>query len=331
MPRLDCLDGTQRVLIENALSHFSNVEEAAKVLSVHPRTIRDWRREKYRMQYKSLQRLYDKAELPIPTSLKLLPDFWHVKQAAQLGGQRRFQLHGPFGTLESRRQGGKVSAEKFQNEPLSARLGGFQVAKPIRHPRPSALLAELVGILLGDGCLGNKYQVSVSFNSETDKNHAHYIGYLFKTLFGLQASIWYRKEERAGVVTASSRLLHEYLIEKVGLQEGNKVAVQVDLPNWIWQRRAYQDACLRGLVDTDGSVYAYKHWINGNCYWHKAICFTNHSRPLLCSVERILRNHGFHPSISRYNIYLHRAAEIRDYFKSVGSSNPKHLRKYRMV
>ncbi len=330
MPRLDCLNGTQRLLIEDALTHFSNIEEMAKKIAVHPRTVRDWRREKYRMPLEALRRICSDSGLPLPISLKILPDLWHVKRAAQMGGRRRFQLYGPLGSLESRRRGGMASVEKFQNDPLADHLGGFQIAKPIQYPTRSALLAELVGILLGDGCLGNEYQVSVSFNSETDVAHAHYMRRLFKTLFGLHASIWYRKQTRTGIVTASSRLLHKYLIDDVGLQKGNKVVEQVDLPDWIWGSQVYQTACLRGLVDTDGSVYSYEHRVNGHSYRHKALCFTNHSMPLLRSVERLLRNLGLHPKIYRYNVYLHQADEIRGYFNRVGTSNPKHLRKYRM-
>lgn len=328
MSRLDCLNGTQRLFIENALVHYESLFKMAKVSRVHPRTLSDWRREKTHMPLEVLERIYKDLGLSLPSSLKILPDLWYVKRAARMGGRRRFQLYGPFGTLESRRKGGIVSTRRFQNDPNYAKSVGFRLRKQIQKPRHSSLLAEFVGILLGDGCLNNYYQVTVSFNSKTDAAYAVYIQSLLKRLFGLDVAVLHRKGTHAGVLIASSRALQEYLVRKVGLKRGNKVAIQVDIPEWIWTKAAYQSACLRGLMDTDGSVYSYAHRVNGYRYRHLAMCFTNHSLPLLRSVEGLFRNHGFYPARSRYNVYLHRISDIRAYFRLVGSSNPKHKGKY---
>ena len=210
MSRLNCLDGTQKKLLENILMRYPNIREMAKIARVHSRTIRDWRREKYRMSYEILKRLYDEKGLGLP-SLRVLPDFWQVKRAAQLGGRRRYELYGPLGSPESQRKGGLISAQQFLNNPLYRRATGFKFRKPIRYPKKSAHLAEFVGILLGDGCLSSGYQIGISFNSGTDKIYGLYLSRLFKKLFGVSGVIYYRPRTNAGVVTASSRALHEYL------------------------------------------------------------------------------------------------------------------------
>ena len=327
MSRVDCLDGTQRELIEDALEHFPNLEVMADVCRVHPRTLRDWRREKHRMSYESLKRVYQHAAIPLPAALRLLPDFWHIQEATRLGGRRRAQRYGPPGTLESRRKGGQVSIKRFQANPQRAKALGFVLRKRIKQPRKSALLAEFVGIMLGDGCLSGQFQVGISFNSKTDGAYGTYLQNLFRALFGVSATIQRRTDTNGWTVVASSRALVEYL-QVLGLVCGDKVANQVDLPHWIWVRRNYQTACLRGLMDTDGSVYRYTHRVNDHTYNHVALCFTNHSMPLLRSVECVLRASGFSPRTHRYHVYLNRQQEIERYFRVVGTKNAKHLTRF---
>lgn len=324
MARIDALDGRQRRLIEETLQHFESLEAMAQHCSVHPRTLRDWRREKHRMSHEALRRVCEKANLPIPESIPVLTEFWHIRRAASLGGKRRSQLYGPPGTLESRRKGGLISSRRFRENPSLARSLGFILRKVIKRPKKSAVLAEFIGIMLGDGCLHNKYQVSISFNSGTDRQYGVYLQQLFKVLFGVSATLTHREGTCEGCVTASSRALVEYL-EQLGLVRGKKVRNQVDVPSWMWSKPIYQRACLRGLMDTDGSVYRYLHWVHGGRYQHFSLSFTNRSQPLLRSVERMLRRCGFRPRTRKYQVSLYRQSEILGYFQLIGSKNQKHL------
>ena len=327
MLRLDGLDGTQRALMEVVLRR-SHVQELANICGVHPRSVRDWRREKHRMPYDALKRIYGEAGISLPTSLRLIPDRWHLRDAARVGGQRRAQLYGPPpATLEGRRKGGRISCERFRANPELAAARGFILRKTIRRPKYSARLAEFIGIMLGDGCLSSRFQVGIAFNAKTDRAYGAYLQRLVRALFGISATIQPRSDSNGWTVVASSRALVEYL-QTLGLVAGNKVAHQVDVPEWIWAQPPYQRACLRGLMDTDGSIYRYTHRVNGATYDHAALCFTNRSQPLLRSVQRVLTNHGFHPRMRRYGVYLNRQTEIQRYFQIVGSRNLKHLERF---
>ena len=330
MSRIDCLDGTQRLLIEKALQHCSGIEQLAHICDVHPRTVRDWRREKHRMSYEALQRVSRHLGLPIPVTLRVLPEFWHIRKAGSLGGQRRFQLYGGvLGSFEGRRKGGLATCAKFKANPALARAVGFQQRKVIIQPQRSPLLAEFIGILLGDGCLCSRFQVSIAFNTETDRAYGFYLQSLFRTLFDLSATIQYRPPSRGGNVVASSRTLVEYL-QKLGLVNGNKVLHQVDVPEWIWTGSDYQQACLRGLMDTDGSVYSYQHTVYGRPYTHTALCFTNRSYPLLDFVEGTLKVNGYRPTRTGFRVYLYRRIEIGRYFSDIGTHNSKHATRYQV-
>ena len=115
---------------------------------------------------------------------------------------------------------------------------------------------------------------------------------------------------------------------QLGFARGDKVTNQAGVPAWILAQREYRRSCLRGLMDTDGSVYAYEHTVYGRRYRHMALCFTNRSHPLLRFVEETLRLDGYRPTAAPFRIYLHRKVEVAKYFSEVSSHNSKHLQRY---
>jgi intein/homing endonuclease len=147
-------------------------------------------------------------------------------------------------------------------------------------------------------------------------------------LFGVKASVVFRKGENTVSVTASSINLIAFL-EKNGLRRGNKVSNQVAIPSWITANRLYSIACLRGLMDTDGSFYAYTNIVNAKPYHNFALCFTNRSKPLIEGVFGVLSKLGLSPYLGRDRVYLYKKAQVLNYLKIIGSHNPKHLNSYK--
>jgi DNA-binding transcriptional regulator WhiA len=194
-------------------------------------------------------------------------------------------------------------------------------------PHHSGDLAELFGILAGDGHVG-AYQISMTTNALTDIEHALYVQKLFDRLFHASSHITKRKTANAVVVVLSSRKVSEFLC-KHGLVRGNKVHKQLAIPEWIQKNSKYSIACVRGLFDTDGSVYVDAHTIRGKKYFNIGLAFTNRSIPLLTFFKETLEKMGFHPTKKTKDVvFLRREAEIIRYFDLVGSSNQKHLNKF---
>ena len=325
MSRVVLAKGKQRaflVAVKEALG--GGVRNLAFCLGVHARTVRDWQCEKYLISQQALTLLQKISGVACPTILEVLPDYWSTSKAGQVGSRRRSERYGNPGTAEGRRRGGFISYEKLR---ASGALTGFQLRKTIVKPKRSSSLAEFIGIVLGDGGVTDR-QVTITLNAVTDREYADFVVRVVSQLFGLTPSR--RTRENACVIVMSRVELVEFL-QNHGVVQGNKVRHQVDVPSWILEGPCYVKACLRGLMDTDGSVYSSHHTIGGTKYKHVCICFTNYSKPLLASVHRMLSELGYHPTRARNRVFLYRQQDIHRYFKEVGTQNPKHLRRYQDV
>lgn len=233
-------------------------------------------------------------------------------------------LYGNFGTLRGRIKGGRKSVIVHLK-----RRDGFKTLQPIARPRNSARLAELIGLLIGDGHL-SEYQVSITTNSETDIAHARFAKRLIENLFRVTASLKKKKRENAVVVLASSKKLVRFLNRK-GMPIGNKIEKHLQIPAWVQRNPSYQKAFLRGLFDTDGCIYVDTHRNGDKIYRHLGWTITSYADKLIIGLIDILKRLGFSPTWrnSQKSVYLRRRIEIDRYFQKVSTHNPKHRNRYK--
>ena len=243
--------------------------------------------------------------------------------AGRLGAISRMKKYGNPGTPEGRRRGGLRSVVvnlKLKNN--------FKSAKKHKLPKISEDLAELFGILFGDGHL-SKYQVLVTTNSTTDMNHAIHVKNLIRDLFSLEPSLNNKKAENAVNVVVSSVNLVQWLNRK-GMPIGNKLKGGLSVPNWIRGRKLEQ-AFIRGLFDTDGCVYVDHHLIKGKMYETLGWAITTYSGKLKNDIMRILKDLGFRPTSTstQKSVYMRRRRDIDMYFQEIGTNNSKHESRYK--
>lgn len=243
--------------------------------------------------------------------------------AGALGGTARIRLHGNPGTHEGRRRGGLKS--QATHKKLNSR---FKVLRKAITPRKSRRLAELIGILAGDGHVG-MYQVSVTTNANTDQEHAVFVRSLLEETFGLPVTLKRRKNSNVLIVLLSSKGACD-ILRTVGIPSGNKTRDQITPPEWIVRSAVFRRSFLRGLIDTDGSVYFDRHTIKGKEYASLCIAFTNASIPLLHFVEQTWKELGYNPTRFGRNVRLRRKKEVLGYASTIGFSNPKHAQKIRV-
>ncbi|MCX6706332.1 MAG: LAGLIDADG family homing endonuclease [Candidatus Woesebacteria bacterium] len=328
MGRIRFKRGEQRAWVEEILEKSGlTTNGVAGLCGVSARTIRDWRREKFTIFEDSCKLLSQNFNVKIPKEVILLNDYWYGIKGAKKGGLQSLKLYGPPGTKEGRIKGGLISQQRRRDDPEKYRLLGCNVPKNFKILKKSEKLAEMVGIILGDGGITN-CQLKITLDSETDKEFVKYVCKISKHIFGEEFSTYRRKTCRAVDLVLSGVNLVEKL-SQLGLYQGDKIKRQIDFPSWIWWKNVYQRMCVRGLMDTDGCVYLHYHSSNGLKYRNIGICFTSRSKPLLLSFSKVLRldkiKHSIHKDGER--IYIYDLEQVKKYFKIFGSSNPKHLNK----
>jgi len=185
----------------------------------------------------------------------------------------------------------------------------------IKIPKKSVQLAEFVGMLCGDGSL-TPTQVTVTLGKKDQ--YVPRVMFLMKTLFNSRPKCSYKKSDDVTVYFGSVEAVRFFLA--MGLVY-NKVAAQVDAPAWIFEKKDYMKAWLRGFFDTDGSIYKLR--------WGTQIEFTNHSMPLLHSTKKMLLCLGYQPSkVSGPKLYITRKENIRRFFNEIRPKNTKHVTRY---
>jgi intein/homing endonuclease len=206
--------------------------------------------------------------------------------------------------------------------PDEALKRGFSSLKPITMPTKSIELGNFIGIMLGDGGIRSKYQLTVTYNSKTDREFAEYVGKLIKRLFGVEHIKSKRKNDLGADIIVNSANVISFLL-KQGLVLGDKIEQQIDIPKWIKRSKDFKKACIRGLFDTDGSLYCHRYKVGNKWYEYLKLDFTSCSKPLLRSVYKILSDLKIKSSVNGVRVVISAQSDVNRYLAMIGSSNMK--------
>ncbi|OGZ78126.1 MAG: hypothetical protein A2358_02110 [Candidatus Staskawiczbacteria bacterium RIFOXYB1_FULL_37_44] len=321
--------GEQQKFIEKIISKITIIK-AAKICDLSERTIRDWRREKFLMDKSAMLKLCKKAEVSVPINFKEENDFWYVykgsKNGKSLGTVACIKKYGFVGGDPKCR---KEKWYKWWNkEGKYQKNGCIKDPFPIKIPHFSKSLAEFVGIMLGDGGI-TLNQISISTNSIADRKYGYFVKKLIKKLFQVNAKIYFIDSHTVMIISVSRKRLVEFCNKKLGLHIGNKLKQGLNIPSWIRNNPEFEKSCIRGLIDTDGSIFNEIHNVKGKKYSYKRLNFTSASPDLIKSVFNILEKNGLSPKLKNSRcVNIENREKIEKYFKIIGTSNPKHLKRY---
>lgn len=324
---------TRAVFEKGQLSQFLNkrtretkmsLPQLAKLISVERHTLNDWRREKLLPNLEKLKILSESARAPLPPILETRRDTWGSSKA----GHVRQQKYGCTLSIKDRVKGGHGSQVARKSNPEYYRDIGCIVANSFLRPNYSSELAEIVGAILGDGCITNN-QLHITLNSKLDIGYAYYLQGQIQKLFGYSPSILKRKECNAVNVVVTGVNYISYL-KSIGLQIGDKVRQQVDVPDWIKNDQAFSRSCVRGLMDTDGGVFRNTYSINNHSYSYLKVCFVNLSQPLRKFTHKVLSDANLSPSsVGNSQVWVASEKNAYKYMQIIGSSNDRLHRKFR--
>lgn len=205
--------------------------------------------------------------------------------------------------------------------------------KEINEPKESEELAEFFGIMLGDGNLTKikaykigTYQIRIVGDSRFDREYLiNFVKPLIEKLFKINVNLHKIKNSNGLNVNANGLRLVEFL-ESKGFKPGDKIRNQITMPDWIKKNPKFLRACIRGMYDTDGSVYKLT---NQNSH---QFSFRNYNYTLITDVRNSLLSLGINCSkITKGNeILITRKSELRKFLNEVGFHNFKHLNKVKM-
>ena len=300
----------------------------AKFLRVSNRSLGDWTREKFSMPLSAVRGLSGKAGVAIPRNIEIRNPFWYVSRGAVLGGIALYRKYRQVGGDPEHRK--KKWREWWEKKGRHQKHPIINVPLPINKPRLSERLAEFIGIVLGDGGISNN-QVCITLHHIDDRNYSSFVIGLIKKLFKLKPSVYHSINDSVYDIVVSRVELVKFMTDKLGLKTGNKVKQQVDVPGWIKNNKKFQIACVRGLMDTDGSIFIHKYKVKDKAYQYKKMAFTSRSKPLVIFVYNALKQLKLNPRITKngWDVRLDSIEDVKKYFRLIGSHNLKHLKKYK--
>lgn len=194
--------------------------------------------------------------------------------------------------------------------------------KKVKKVELNETLSEIIGALAGDGHLNAKnFEVSVNC-SILDKAYINYLKELFEKLFPNLLFKINSQHNKIKLRTYSISLAN-YLHEEYRLPLGRKMN-KLHIPRQIIENPIFLKKYLRGLFDTDGSIYFRRN--------HEPVVeVISRDKTYLNEVKNCLLSLGFKCGSSGKNLYIYQKKMIHKFFKDIGSSNEKHLKKYTQI
>lgn len=180
-------------------------------------------------------------------------------------------------------------------------------------------LAEIIGVLNGDGHLSKiNHEISVIGNVNTDIKYFNYLKKKFENLFKISFKI--EKFDHYLKLRAYSKELVNWFNLSFGLPKGNKKG-KLKIPEQILNSQALLVPYLKGLFDTDGTIYFRRKQ-------DPVIEISSADKIFLKQIQESLILIGFKAGIGEHRVFIYKKDQIQHFFELIKPANTKHLKKY---
>ncbi len=196
-------------------------------------------------------------------------------------------------------------------------------------------LAELIGIIMGDGFLSNcqnHYRIGVVGDPTKEIEYFDHIKSLIKSEWAKDVKVF--QQERGLRIVVNSKSIFQTLTSQYGLPFGKGKSEKIRIPEKLEKKWSVVKHIIRGLVDTDGSVFTSNKRGAPN---YPSIEISTNSNFLAIQLREILISRGFrvaniwkyqskkskHPS---YKVSLNGYENIEKWLREIGFSNPRKRR-----
>lgn len=163
-------------------------------------------------------------------------------------------------------------------------------------------LAELIGVVLGDGNIG-KFPRTESLRIVANSKNKGFIkryARIVKKVFNQKPSVRKRKDSNA----VDIRIYQKFISKRLGIPSGAKQHLFHVVPQWVLADKKYVVRYLRGLYEAEGSVSYHKP-----TYTHK-FNFSNSNQSLLKNVYQLMSQLGFRVNLNKTRVQISRKSEV---------------------
>jgi len=199
-----------------------------------------------------------------------------------------------------------------------------KVKKKINEPSNlTEELSEFLGILAGDGHVNNiTYEVSITGHKNNDREYMEItVLSLFKSLFDIEPKVLF--QENAIRCRVYSKMLVNFLNSNFNVPIGKKKDF-LRIPKQIISHKNFLIPFIRGVFDTDGSVYTH----HGNDIMIEISSrYPKFRKDLMTSFKFL----DFHPSEGIKNVRLYRQNEVKEFFNLIKPHNNNHLKRFEQL
>ncbi|MDP3800364.1 MAG: LAGLIDADG family homing endonuclease [bacterium] len=153
------------------------------------------------------------------------------------------------------------------------------------------LLAYMVGVSLGDGNLSNPNKRAIRLRITCDNKYPKLIKHIIETLKTLFPK---NKVSKINRITSTDISLYSNVLGKIldwKWDKGPKDLQNIKIPEWIKDNTKFTKECLRGLFQTDGSIYKDRDYLMIN--------FVNTSPILVDDIYKLTKKLGYSPNIQK--------------------------------
>ncbi len=165
-------------------------------------------------------------------------------------------------------------------------------------------LAELIGVILGDGHIERfprTESVTISSNAK-NKGFINRYSKLLETIFKKKPYI----AKMSGSNCVRIRIFQKNISKRFNIPSGARRYKKISVPRWIFKEEEYIIRYLRGLYEAEGSFCIHTPTSTYKLF------FSNRNESMLRNVFRLMKHLGFHPhqSKSNYSIQVSKREEV---------------------
>jgi DNA-binding transcriptional regulator WhiA len=168
-------------------------------------------------------------------------------------------------------------------------------------------LAELIGVILGDGHIGifPRTEALLIFSNSNNQGFVNRYSAIVEKLFDKKPAV--RKMSKKNCTRIC--IYEKNISKRLGIPKGARKNKKFSVPNWILKDKRFVVRYLRGLFEAEGSFCVHRP----TCTYK--LFFSNRNKSLLSIVSRLLRKLGFKVNVSGDKVQVSRKKEVFDLVK----------------